>query len=161
MTVYESDLPGVGKKYEVELDGDRALVVVVHNSGRREVFLRESADEDARALFELSDATARRVGAILEGAYFSPEPAGDIEMLLGDDGLIDWLEVPASSRLAGRTLADAGLRQRTGATVLAIQRQGETITNPTGETALVAGDTLIVFGTADACRSLEALLDAE
>jgi len=37
MTVYESDLPGVGKKFEVELDDERRLVIVIHNTGKQEL----------------------------------------------------------------------------------------------------------------------------
>ena len=37
MTVYESDLPGVGKKFEVDLDDEATLVIVIHNTGKREV----------------------------------------------------------------------------------------------------------------------------
>jgi len=36
MTVYESDLPGVGKKFEVELENGERLVIVTHNTGKRE-----------------------------------------------------------------------------------------------------------------------------
>ena len=54
MTVYESDLPGVGKKFEVEIDDETTLVIVTHNTGKREMFRREG-DEDSVKLFELSD----------------------------------------------------------------------------------------------------------
>ena len=32
MTVYESDLPGVGKKFEVEIYDDTTLFIVTHNT---------------------------------------------------------------------------------------------------------------------------------
>ncbi|MDZ5813165.1 potassium transporter TrkA, partial [Halorubrum sp. AD140] len=38
MTITESDLPGVGKKFEIELGGGEAMIVVIHNTGKREVF---------------------------------------------------------------------------------------------------------------------------
>jgi TrkA domain protein len=67
VTVYESDLPGVCKKFAVELDDGRRLVVVIHNAGKRELFVREHPDADAETLFELSDRLARQVGTIMEG----------------------------------------------------------------------------------------------
>jgi len=44
----------------------------------------------------------------------------------------------------GRTLKDIGLRERTGATVLAIVRGEESFTSPGGEFTVEAGDTLIL-----------------
>ena len=153
MTVYESDLPGVGKKFEVDLDDGSRLIVVTHHTGRREVFLRPSPDADSRKLFELSDKLARRVGTILEGAYFQPVQSHDIETLLGANTLLEWVEISPNSPLVGRTLGEVGVRQRFDASVIAVQRGEETVTNPGGDTSIEAGDTLIVIGGRDGCRT--------
>ncbi|WP_254536672.1 cation:proton antiporter regulatory subunit [Halomarina litorea] len=160
MGVYESDLPGVGKKFEVELDGDTRLVIVIHNTGRREVYLREG-EGDADRLFELSDRLARQIGTILEGAYFQPIRTESIDTMLSDDALIEWTKVPDDSPLVGQTLAGADLRQRTGASVIAIQRGEETITNPSADTEIRTGDTLVVIGSQEACRALGDIADGE
>ena len=49
MTVYEADLPGVGKKHEIEIGDGTRLVVVTHNTGKREVYRREDPDTDAKS----------------------------------------------------------------------------------------------------------------
>ena len=65
------------------------------------------------------------------------------------------LAVGAGSPLAGRSLRDAHLRERTGALVLAIRNQeGQFHTNPDPETVISAGDILIVIGTAGQVESL-------
>ena len=156
MTVYESDLPGVGKKHEVELGGGARLVIVTHNTGKREVFRRESADSDSEKLFELDDTLARQVGTLLEGAYFQPVQSTDIETLLGDNTLLEWVEVGADSDVAGKTLGESALRQTTGASVIAIERDDEVITSPGGDTVVEAGDTLVVIGPRTACREFAA-----
>lgn len=153
MTVYESDLPGVGKKHEVELDDGERLVVVTHNTGKREVFRRPDPDADSEKLFELSDDLARQVGTILEGAYFQPVQSETIETVLGDDTVLEWVTVEADAPLAGKTLAEGAVRRETGASVLAIQRDEETITNPDADTRIEAGDTLIVLGSRESCRA--------
>ena len=155
MTVYESDLPGVGKKFEVELDGESRLVIVIHNTGKRELFLRESADADAEKLFGLSDRLARQVGTIMEGAYFQPIRTESIETVLSDDTLIEWVNVAPDSSLVGKTLAESRLRRDLGVSVVAIQRGEETIENPAADTDLRADDTLVVLGSRDACRRLD------
>ncbi|WP_435126282.1 cation:proton antiporter regulatory subunit [Halobaculum sp. D14] len=149
MTVYESDLPGVGKKHELELSDGARLVVVTHNSGKREVFRRASADADAEKLFELPDELARTFGTVLEGAYFQPVQSAGAETVLGGDTLLEWHELPADSPLVGQTLQDADVRGRTGVTVIAVQRGDETIRNPFPDTTLTDGDTVIVVGTDD------------
>ena len=70
MTVYETRAPGVGRKYEIDRGTDR-LVVLVRHDGERELYRRQG-DGDAEKLFDLDGATARRLGAILEGAFFQP-----------------------------------------------------------------------------------------
>jgi TrkA domain protein len=161
VTVYESDLPGVGKKHEIELGDGSRLVVVTHNTGKREVFRRPDADADSERLFELPDELARRVGTILEGAYFQPVRSQSIETLLGGDTLIEWVQVPADSDLAGQTLGESDLRQQTGANVIIVQRGDTTITNPGGDTEIRAGDTLLAVGPREACRTFQSLVTGE
>ncbi|MFC6837086.1 cation:proton antiporter regulatory subunit [Halomarina ordinaria] len=158
MTVYEADLPGVGKKFEVELEGESRLVIVIHNTGKRELFIRPEEGADSEKLFELSDRLARQVGTIMEGAYFQPIRTETIDTVLADDTLIEWAKVQSGSSLAGKTLAEARLRQELGVSVIAIQRGEETLTNPGAETEIHAGDTLVVLGSQAACRELDSVV---
>lgn len=52
--------------------------------------------------------------------------------------------------LEGRTLADADVRARTGATVLAVERDGETVTELDPDFRIEPGDEVIVTGTDEA-----------
>jgi CPA2 family monovalent cation:H+ antiporter-2 len=54
--------------------------------------------------------------------------------------------VAPGSPLAGIRLEESGLRDRYGATVLAIRREGATITNPPGDQVLLAGDVVVLIG---------------
>lgn len=38
MKIFETRLPGVGRRYQVSFSDGRALTIVIHNDGRREVF---------------------------------------------------------------------------------------------------------------------------
>ncbi|WP_178915651.1 cation:proton antiporter regulatory subunit [Natronomonas gomsonensis] len=156
MTVYESDLPGVGKKFEIEIDDDEQLVVVTHNTGKREVF-RRRGEEDSEKLFELSDRLARQVGTILEGAYFQPVATETTETMLDDDTLFEWVNVVEGSELVDKTLAEVDFRETTGTSVVAIQRDDETESNPNADSTIRAGDTLVIIGGRDACDRVERL----
>lgn len=152
MTVYESDLPGVGKKHEIDLDDGSRLVVVTHNTGRRELFRRVDDDADSEKLLDLTDEDARTVGTILEGVYFQPVVSQGIETMLGPDAVLEWVDVEDDAELVGATLGAAEVRTETGASVIAIQRGAETIANPGPNTRIEAGDTLVVLGTREACQ---------
>lgn len=154
MTIYEDNLPGVGKKYEIELDGERRLLIVIHNTGRRELFVRDEPDADAEKLFELTDQLARQVGTIMEGAYFQPIQTETIETVLSDNTLIEWVTVTDASPLVGETLAETRLRQELGVSVIAVQRGDEVITNPDPDIPIETDDTLVVLGSQDACQRL-------
>jgi len=72
---------------------------------------------------------------------------------------IDNVPITPTAPYAGRTLRESGIRERSGCTVLAIRSaaDGRFISNPTAETVLQAGDTMIVLGTAAALEALQRL----
>ncbi len=71
---------------------------------------------------------------------------------------IEDLAIAGGSRVAGQTLGALDVRQATGATVLAILREGSPIVNPAGDLALSEGDRLLALGTSDQLQRLERLL---
>lgn len=156
MTVYESEIPGVGRKFELELDEGARLVVLLHHDGRREVFRRAGPEADSEKLVDLPARTARRLGAILQGATFETVDVEDLEVPLGE-AIIEWVEVVADSTLVGNSLDDVHLRQETGVSVLAVQRGAETIPNPDPDVRLEAGDVLVALGTREEQAALAAL----
>lgn len=158
MTVYETDVPGVGRKFELELDGGERAVVVHHHDGRREVFRRPDPEADSRQVFDLSDREARQLGSILGGAYFESVAIDEISVPLGD-AIIEWVEVEAGSPLVGNSLEESNIRRDTGVSVIAVQRDEETVANPPAEFAIEAGDLLVTLGTREEQAALNDLLD--
>jgi len=71
----------------------------------------------------------------------------------------DWIEIPKHSALAGRAIGELGVRARTGASIVALVRGEEAITNPGPDLALEPGDTVSVVGTAEQRAAFIALLD--
>lgn len=160
MTVYETDVPGVGHKFELELEGEERLVVVLHHDGKREVYLRPGPDQDSQRLFGLSGKQARQLGSILEGAYFQPVEMSETRVPLGE-AIIEWVDVEAASALVGASLREADLRERTGVSVIAIQRGEETLSNPDPQTVLQSGDILVAIGQRSEQAALAELLDSD
>jgi len=58
-------------------------------------------------------------------------------------------------RLAGRTIGQANVREATGCTVIAIERDGETVTEIGPDTRIGEGDELVVVGTDEGIQAFE------
>jgi CPA2 family monovalent cation:H+ antiporter-2 len=88
--------------------------------------------------------------------YALPEPTGEFRAITKVQDLMPGLgatvavQLTAASRGVGRSLAELDLRGRTGATVLAIRRDGAPIPSPGAAERLREGDVLALTGTADA-----------
>lgn len=159
MPVTETDLPGVGKKHEIDLGNGESLIVLTHNSGRREVYKRPEEGADSELIFELTDQLARTVGTILEGAHFQPIEHDTQETMLPGGMMIEWFNLGDDEPIVGETLESADVGARTGVSVITIQRDDEVITSPEPNTRIESGDTLIVVGDHDAVDAMRALLD--
>jgi CPA2 family monovalent cation:H+ antiporter-2 len=71
---------------------------------------------------------------------------------------IAWLRLADGSPLIGQSLAEANIRARTGASVVALIRQGEMHANPKSSTVFQADDRLGFLGDAQQLAEVEALL---
>lgn len=160
MTIYETEVPGVGHKFELELDGEERLIVLIHHDGKREVYRRPGENQDSQKLFSLTGKRARQLGSILEGAHFQPIEMDKIQVPLGE-AIIEWVDIGSSSPLVGQTLRDANIRERSGVSVIAIQRGDETMSNPTPETTIGADDILVTLGSRDEQQTFSKLVETD
>ena len=65
------------------------------------------------------------------------------------------LKVDEGSCLVGKTLSTSGIKQQTGAMILAILRDNQVISNPGAEEEIWQGDLLIVIGLREQLHRLE------
>jgi len=107
-----------------------------------------------------------RAGAEMMAEALGPRHRGaeaetleQVQQMLPGLGTLVPVRVAASSVAAGATLAELNLRGRTGATAVALSREGEqAIVLPTAETQLREGDLLALSGTHDAIAQAQRLL---
>jgi Trk K+ transport system NAD-binding subunit len=78
------------------------------------------------------------------------------ELVLLGEG-VDLYTVPLPASLIGRTLAGSGIGARTGLHVIAIQQNGQTVTNPPATTVLTPSAELVVLGSTDQREQFKAL----
>ena len=142
--IREQELPGIGRRYSVQADGGE-LSVVIHHSGRRDVYLTDASGHLPPSVATLSDDQARRLGAVLAGAYFQPTVSRQIEAVVGGL-LIDWVTVTGDSPGAGRSIADLQVRRQTRMTIVAILRGDDVVVVPEPTEVLHSGDRVVVVG---------------
>ncbi len=146
MKFREADLPGVGKKYTVELENGDELTLVIHNTGRRELYIMEEDDEEPICVITLTEDEAKDLGFLLAGTTYQTVATGKMELIM-KEMVMEWVKVGSGSAIAGKTIAQAEIRKRTGASVIAIIRGEDMIASPDPNTEIKGGDTLVVVGT--------------
>lgn len=96
--------------------------------------------------YEMFRGMAPRQGVSLEGSGVA-----------FPDSEVATVQVGPLSYLVGRSLGEVGLRAEYGVTLLAVQRKGETLTNPGADFVFREGDRLVVFGSPQAVADAAAL----
>ncbi|MDQ3794648.1 MAG: cation:proton antiporter [Actinomycetota bacterium] len=71
----------------------------------------------------------------------------------------EWVRLPESDTMTGKTIGDLRIRSSTGVSIVAVVRGEEVIPNPGSEVALRAGDLLGVLGAPDQRAAFRALTD--
>lgn len=149
----------------LDTDAGNLFVTVSTRALRPDLFIV------ARARVEESEEKLRRAGAdrvvnpqSIGGARIAafvlqPNVTEFLDVVMHERGLQFRLEeilVPARSPIAGQSIRDAHLRDRTGALVLALREEhGDFHTNPSPDTTIEPGQVLIAIGTSDELQALE------
>ncbi|GEA14032.1 potassium transporter [Moorella sp. E308F] len=157
MSIKETELPGIGKKFQIETRSGDKIVIVVHDDGRREIYHFDNNDpEESISMVTLDDAEARRVAGILGGMAYMPKALETVEMAL-DDMVFEWYKVEKDARSIGKTIGDLEIRKKTGAAIIAIIKKDEKVLNPGPEEIITPGATIVVLGDrkqVKACKEL-------
>lgn len=146
MELKSSDLPGVGKKFTLDISENCVLVVIIYHNGKRELyFLKDEDAEEPIYTTTLSDEDSRMLATILMGVDYQPVTERQAHMLHGQI-LVEWLEVSDNSQLVGKSIAETELRSKMGVTILGIERNGDLIGSPDIDEIIKKGDVLMVSG---------------
>lgn len=146
MEIFETSLPGIGIRYEFDTARGRKIGVLVHRDGHRELLIYCKGDEDSCS--ETIDLVQAESAALVElfGGTKITERLTDIRHDV--HGLaIEWFTVEAQSPIANRSIGDGQIRTRTGASVVAVLRGGESHPGPGPDFILKVGDVALVTGS--------------
>lgn len=156
-SIQESNLPGVGRKFQVEATSGDRLTIVIHDDGRRELyhFLPNSR---VASVVTLQDSEARQVAGIIGGLTYVPKALPTAEIVL-DDLVLEWYTIPDNAICIGKTIRDLMVRTTSGASIVSIiEENGKKQINPQADTILTKAAVLIVAGDRKTIETLKHLL---
>ena len=117
--------------------------------------LRPDIEIIARCALERNVPTLHRAGADFAlsmasmGATIIMNLLKRANILMIAEGL-NIVSMPIPPALAGVTLAESGVREKTGCTILAVRSGGQTRTNPNPQEPLPANGEILIIGTLEA-----------
>lgn len=155
--IEETRLPGVGVRFDFVSEQGQRVGVVHHRSGRREVFVGAADDPDsARIVLDLNDDDAHTLVEVL-GVSPVIEVISRLQQV---EGLaMDWLPIHPKSPYSGKTIGDARIRTRTGASVVAVIRGESPFPAPGPEFEFAPNDVVVVVGTGAGVEAVKTILD--
>lgn len=156
--VREATLPGIGKKYVMPLRAGGNLAIIVRPDGERQLFHFLEDEDRPCDVVKVERDEAQQVANLLGAALVGAPELDKLELALGALE-IEWVEMEAASPLVGKTLADSELRERTGASVVAVIRGEQALPNPGVETVFRPGDTLVLIGDDEQTDAAKQLIE--
>lgn len=155
--VRETRLPGVGVRHEFTTEKGQDVGVIVHHDGRREVLVYDEDDPDScTSVVRLSGQDTQTLAELL-GTSHVTETVSAVQQEI--EGLaIEWIELPASSATVGRTIGEGAFRTKSGASIVAVIRDHQSIPAPGPEFEFAADDVLVAVGTIEGLATLRDLL---
>jgi hypothetical protein len=146
-----------------EVGPNTVIIARARYVGETHALLAAGADEVVAQELEASFTIIERVTR--EARLPRPERAGHgghraTGALLPAGLEVESAVVPEGAWIAGRTLVEADLRRRSGATLVAFTRDGDTAVHPSPDDVLQAGDVLSLVGNDAQLASARSLISA-
>jgi TrkA domain protein len=157
--VDETQLPGMGIRYDFTTDEGDRLGVLVHRTGRRDVLVYSSDDPDeCRMTITLRPDDARTLSELL-GASRIAEHLTALQQQV--EGIaLDWIKVDPASPWAGLRLKEAAIHTETGVSVVAILDGDDVTAAPGADDVLTPGATVVAIGRPEGLAALTARLSS-
>ncbi len=161
MQIKMADLPGIGKRISLITAEQSMMVIIVHHSGKRELYFFEDAEADeADFKLNLTGDETREMGAQLLGATYQPVDL-DTMKIFKKQIVMEWVELKKSSPIIGKTLGESQIRKITGASIIGVVRGDNVIVSPEIDFVFQADDTLMAVGKSDQIGAFESLCAGE
>lgn len=157
--VREATLPGIGKKYVMSLEAGGNLAIIVRPDGERQLYHFLEHEDRPCDVVKVSSQEAQQIANLL-GKPLVPAPdLENLDLVLGMLE-IEWVTLDERSPLLEQTLGASQLRKKTGASVVAVMRDGKALPNPDIGVRFKLGDTLLLIGSKDQTDAARSLIES-
>ncbi|SDZ41821.1 TrkA domain protein [Evansella caseinilytica] len=158
MDMYITDLPGVGKKISFINAENQLMAIIIHHTGKRELFFFKDADDDEAVFsFRLSSEDTKQVATQLLGATFSPEENEKLKKInmVRKQVVVEWIDLAKHSPIVGLKVSELKQRLPRGASIIGVFRNDDFVVDFETDLLLEINDTLMVVGQKDALVEVE------
>jgi TrkA domain protein len=157
MDLERTALIGVGVSYAFTTAAGQRAAVIIHLNRRHDIVVYDPEDRERVLHTLVLDPTESRAVAELLDRPVVMDQLTDLPRALDGVGAVR-IPVPAGSPYDGRPLGDTRARARTGASIVAVVREGRVNPSPTPEFVLHHGDSVVVVGDDPAILAVRDLL---
>ncbi|SFQ46756.1 potassium/proton antiporter regulatory subunit, CPA2 family [Actinomadura madurae] len=157
MDVERTALPGIGLQHIMTTGRGRQIGVISHRTGRRDLVIYDKEDPDSCiATVALNPDEANAIAELLGTGRIIEHLA---ELHRQVEGLVtEQIPIAPGSPYDGRPLGDTRSRTRTGASIVAVVRDGQVIASPRPDFVFHAGDIIVVVGTGEGTAAVAQIL---
>ncbi|SPT57919.1 MULTISPECIES: cation:proton antiporter regulatory subunit [Actinomadura] len=157
MDVERTALPGIGLQHIMTTGRGRQIGVISHRTGRRDLVIYDKEDPDSCiATVALNPDEANAIAELLGTGRIIEHLA---ELHRQVEGLVtEQIPIAPGSPYDGRPLGDTRSRTRTGASIVAVVREGQVIASPRPDFVFHAGDIIVVVGTGEGTAAVAQIL---
>ncbi|WP_067536537.1 cation:proton antiporter regulatory subunit [Nocardia crassostreae] len=157
MNVEVTQLPGIGVRKDFPLSGARRRIGIIdHKDGTIDLIVSKPGNPDATDQIPLSAQEA----TVLANLLGAPQLVAQLREEHRDYGELETRQVTVRARSPydGRPLGDTQMRSRTTVSIVAVMRAGHAIPSPGPDFVFLAGDVLVVVGTAESLTAAARIL---
>jgi TrkA domain protein len=143
----------IGLRHTIKLNNEKILDVINFYNGRKQIYLIEKGK--IKNFLDLDEEEAKELGVILCGLE---EEKDEIRPLVGDMLLMDWFLIRKGYKAINKSIEELEIRKKTGATIAAIERNKEVISNPNPKEKFKEGDKVLIIGGLTSIEKTKMLL---
>ncbi|WP_010272930.1 cation:proton antiporter regulatory subunit [Paenibacillus senegalensis] len=158
-----TDLPAVGKKMTMINNENQMMVMIVHHSGKRDLYFYEDPDDDEAVFsYALSAEETKQLGSQLLGAI-TPEEGESRErlQLFRKKVMVEWIDVTKKSPFAGKTFKELQVKSPVGLSILGIVRNDDILVHPEDDSIIEINDTIMIVGKPEPIMQFMQLFEGE
>ena len=152
MQMKVTDLPGVGKKLSFLNSEGKMMVLIIHHTGKRELYFFEDPDDDEAVFsFDLSSEDTKQIAAQMLGATFDSVESQKLERInmARKQVIVEWLEPTTYKSLIGMSFKNVNKALPNGVTLIGLFRNDDFIVDPDEQSLVEKKDTLMIVGKSE------------